>query len=93
MINLSNRLQQDLTIVELIKLLKSAPGDISNPTTGYILVPASQLSEASKASRDTISYCEEHQFIEVRPAGKKCYEFRVTEKGLAFLRSQPKSPK
>ncbi|MBL6446415.1 hypothetical protein JMN32_08855 [Fulvivirga sp. 29W222] len=88
MINISNGLKGGLTVIELITLLKNAPGDISNPL-GYVLVPASELSGASKAARDTINYCEEHGFIEIKYTGKKCYEFSLTEKGLSFCEGNP----
>ncbi|MBL6445694.1 hypothetical protein JMN32_05200 [Fulvivirga sp. 29W222] len=83
MINIASRLKDDLTVVELIELLKSA----SNPS-GYILVPFEVLSNASRGSHDTINYCKEHGFIRVEKSGKKCYEFYITAKGLAFLKSR-----
>ncbi|MBL6445367.1 hypothetical protein JMN32_03555 [Fulvivirga sp. 29W222] len=92
MISLSTPLKQGLTVIELIELVQSSTGDISNPL-GYVLVPASKLSDASKAALDTINYCEEHGFIEIKYTGKKCYEFSVTEKGLSFLQRQPRDGK
>ena len=87
MINIASRLNGDLTVVELIELLKSAPGDMGN-SSGYILVPFEVLSHASRSSHDTINYCKEHGFIRVEQSGKKCFEFFITEKGLAFLHSR-----
>lgn len=89
MINIGQRLKEGLTVIELIKLLQSAPGDLAQ-SSGYILIPTDTLATASRTAQDTINYCKEHGFIRVEQSGKKCYEFYVTEKGLAFLRSQPK---
>lgn len=91
MINIANRLKEDLTVVELIKLVKSAPGDIAQ-LQGYILIPADTLANASRTSQDTINYCKEHGFIRVEQAGKRCYEFHITQKGLAFLNSKINPP-
>lgn len=87
MINIVQRLKEDLTVIELIKLLKSAPEDLTGMGL-YTLIPADTLSTASKASLETISYCKEHDFIRVEKLGNKCFEFRLTGKGLAFLNSQ-----
>lgn len=90
MINIGERLQGGLTVVELIELLKGAPGDLAQ-SSGYILIPAGILATASRTAQDTISYCKEHGFIRVEQAGRKCYEFHITQKGLAFLNSKTNS--
>ena len=87
MINIVQRLKEDLTVIELIKLLKSAPEDLTGMGL-YTLIPTDTLSTASRTSLDTINYCKEHDFIRVEKLGNKCFEFHLTGKGLAFLNSQ-----
>ncbi|MBL6445349.1 hypothetical protein JMN32_03460 [Fulvivirga sp. 29W222] len=87
MINIAQRLKADLTVIELIKLLKSASEDLTG-TGQYTLIPSDTLATASRTAMDTINYCQEHEFIRVEKLGSKCYEFHVTSKGLAFLNSQ-----
>lgn len=85
MINIEKRLREELTIVQLLKLLQSVPSDLTG-RRGYILVPQDFLGNASRSASDTINYCKEHEFIEVKPMGSKCYELHITGKGLAFMR-------
>lgn len=87
MVNIENQLKQNLSVVEFLGLILTAPKDLSG-TGPYILVPAGVLNAASRNTTETINYCKEHELIEVKPLGSKCYEFHITAKGAAFHRSQ-----
>ncbi|UII29115.1 hypothetical protein LVD15_11985 [Fulvivirga maritima] len=86
-LNQESQLLGGVTVFQFLKLIISASKDLTG--WSYVMVTRSLLAQLPKDTRETIDYCVQHEFVEVKKLGQS-HEYWITRKGREFYEMEAK---